>query len=98
MAQSQDDLRREIKVRREGYDQGYKEGHAGGLAEAHVKYKRATILMIMTMRYGEIDTALEQTSWRLMLMSRDWLGPLTNLSKEELIQHCLEQKFSFCYD
>ena len=83
MALSQAYLEWEKQTRRQGLELGIVRGLEQGLE----RERRSTIINLMRLRYGVIDSALEKVIPRLMVMSNeDYTRVLLNLSKSELIE------------
>lgn len=83
MALSQAYLEWEKQTRRQGLELGIARGLEQGLEQE----RRSTIINLMRLRYGTIDSALETLIPRLMAMSNeDYTRVLLNLSKFELIE------------
>ena len=83
MALSHAYLEWEKQTRRQGLELGIVRGLEQGLEQE----RRSTIINLMRLRYGTIDSALEKVMPRLMAMSNeDYTRVLLNLSKSELIE------------
>ena len=83
MALSHAYLEWEKQTRRQGLELGIVRGLEKGLEQE----RRSTIINLMRLRYGIIDSALESLMPRLMAMSNeDYTRVLLQLSKSELIE------------
>ena len=87
MALSQAYLEWEKQTRRQGLELGIVRGLEQGLEQGLERERRSTIINLMRLRYGTIDSALEKVIPRLMAMSNeDYTRVLLSLSKSELIE------------
>ena len=87
MALSQAYLEWEKQTRRQGLELGIVRGLEQGLEQGLERERRSTIMNLMRLRYGTIDSALEKVIPQLMAMSNeDYTRVLLNLSKPELIE------------